>query len=257
MFFSFAGNKGLCGKPLDTECSSPYNISQEPMENSKKKSSKFLYIVAAVVAALAAVLIILGVIIFLNRRRKKKQSLLSAEPGPTSLQMRSGFQESERGQGSYHSQNRAAKRMIHTTKLSFLRDDKEKFELQDLLKASAEILGSGCFGGSYKTLLSNGSIMVVKRFKHMNNADIEEFQEHMKRLGRLNHENLLPIVAYYYRKEEKLFVCDFVEKGSLAAHLHGIKYFLSLLHSPYILLLNNSFFFWLKICVLYIHILRS
>nr|AAC67207.1 putative receptor-like protein kinase [Arabidopsis thaliana] len=218
----FEGNKGLCGKPLDTKCSSPYNHSSEPKSSTKKTSSKFLYIVAAAVAALAASLIIIGVVIFLIRRRKKKQPLLSAEPGPSSLQMRAGIQESERGQGSYHSQNRAAKKMIHTTKLSFLRDDKGKFELQDLLKASAEILGSGCFGASYKTLLSNGSVMVVKRFKHMNSAGIDEFQEHMKRLGRLNHENLLPIVAYYYKKEEKLFVSDFVANGSLAAHLHGI-----------------------------------
>ncbi|CAA0359360.1 unnamed protein product [Arabidopsis thaliana] len=219
----FEGNKGLCGKPLDTKCSSPYNHSSEPKSSTKKTSSKFLYIVAAAVAALAASLIIIGVIIFLIRRRKKKQPLLSAEPGPSSLQMRAGIQESERGQGSYHSQNRAAKKMIHTTKLSFLRDDKGKFELQDLLKASAEILGSGCFGASYKTLLSNGSVMVVKRFKHMNSAGIDEFQEHMKRLGRLNHENLLPIVAYYYKKDEKLFVSDFVGNGSLAAHLHGHK----------------------------------
>ncbi|KAG7636007.1 putative pollen receptor-like kinase 2 RLK-Pelle-LRR-III family [Arabidopsis thaliana] len=219
----FEGNKGLCGKPLDTKCSSPYNHSSEPKSSTKKTSSKFLYIVAAAVAALAASLIIIGVVIFLIRRRKKKQPLLSAEPGPSSLQMRAGIQESEKGQGSYHSQNRAAKKMIHTTKLSFLRDDKGKFELQDLLKASAEILGSGCFGASYKTLLSNGTVMVVKRFKHMNSAGIDEFQEHMKRLGRLNHENLLPIVAYYYKKEEKLFVSDFVANGSLAAHLHGHK----------------------------------
>lgn len=224
---SLAGNKGLCGKPLDTECYSPYNHSPEPKASSKKKSSKFLYIVAALVAAVLAILIILGLIILISRRRRKKQPLLSPEPGPSSLQRRAGIQESDNGQSSCHSQNRTAKRMIHTTKLSFLRDDKEKFELQDLLKASAEILGSGCFGASYKTVLSNGSMMVVKRFKHMNNAGFEEFQEHMTRLGRLKHANLLPILAYYYKKEEKLFVCDFVEKGSLAAHLHGIIWFFS------------------------------
>jgi hypothetical protein len=38
----------------------------------------------------------------------------------------------------------------------------------------------------------------------------------------LKHSNLLPLVAYYYRKEEKLLITDFVEKGSLAAHLHGM-----------------------------------
>lgn len=110
-----------------------------------------------------------------------------------------------------------------TTKLSFVRDDREKFDLQDLLRASAEILGSGSFGSSYKAALCGGATMVVKRFKQMNNVGKEEFQEHMRRLGRLRHPNLLPLVAYYYRKEEKLLIADFVQKGSLAVHLHGIN----------------------------------
>lgn len=59
----------------------------------------------------------------------------------------------------------------------------------------------------------------------MNNVGREEFHEHMRRLGRLRHPNLLPIVSYYYRKEEKLLVFDFVHNGSLASHLHGMCYF--------------------------------
>ncbi|CAH8354311.1 unnamed protein product [Eruca vesicaria subsp. sativa] len=217
----FEGNKELCGKPLVTECYSPYNLSGEPKASSKKKTSKFLYIVAAGVAAILALLILLGLIIVLCRRRRNKQPLMSPEPGPLSLQRRSGIHKGDKGQYSFRSKKRVAKRMIHTTELLFLRDDKGNFDLQDLLKASAEILGSGCFGASYKTLLLNGSMMVVKRFKHMDSAGPEEFQDHMKRLGRLNHENLLPVVAYYYKKEEKLFVCDFIENGSLATFLHG------------------------------------
>lgn len=54
-------------------------------------------------------------------------------------------------------------------KLSFVRDDRQRFDMQDLLKASAEILGSGSFGSSYKADLQSGPVMVVKRFKHMNN----------------------------------------------------------------------------------------
>ncbi|XP_022549992.1 pollen receptor-like kinase 2 isoform X2 [Brassica napus] len=99
--------------------------------------------------------------------------------------------------------------------------DSGSSSLQKRAGIQKEIMGSGCFGASYKTLLSNGSMMVVKRFKHMESAGSEEFQDNMKRLGRLNHENLLPIVAYYYKKEEKLFVSDFIDNGSLADTLHG------------------------------------
>lgn len=54
----------------------------------------------------------------------------------------------------------------------------------------------------------------------MNNVGREEFHEHMRRLGRLKHQNLLPVVAYYYRKEEKLLVAEYKEPGSLASRLH-------------------------------------
>ncbi|XVE86052.1 hypothetical protein DITRI_Ditri18aG0005400 [Diplodiscus trichospermus] len=105
--------------------------------------------------------------------------------------------------------------------LYFLRNDGERFELQDLLRACAEVLGSGGFGSSYKALLSNGQAMVMKRFRQMNNVGKEEFHAHMARLGRLSHPNLLSLVAFYYRKEEKLLVSDFVQNGSLVCHLHA------------------------------------
>ncbi|KAL1569895.1 non-specific serine/threonine protein kinase [Salvia divinorum] len=107
------------------------------------------------------------------------------------------------------------------TKLSFVDEGRLKFELQELMRASAEVLGSGNLGASYKALLVDGDAVVVKRFKHMNSIDREEFHEHMRRLGRLSHPNLLPLVAYLFRKEEKLLVFDFINNGSLAALLHG------------------------------------
>ena len=64
--------------------------------------------------------------------------------------------------------------------------------------------------------------MVVKRFKQMNNSGKDEFHDHMRKLGRLSHTNLLPLMAFYYTKEEKLLISDFVENGSLASHLHGM-----------------------------------
>jgi hypothetical protein len=105
-------------------------------------------------------------------------------------------------------------------KLTFLKDDIEKFDLQDLLTASAEVLGSGTFGSSYKAVVV-GQPVVVKRYRHMSNVGREEFHEHMRRLGRLKHPNLLPLAAYYNRRDEKHLVTEFAENGSLASHLHG------------------------------------
>lgn len=106
-------------------------------------------------------------------------------------------------------------------KLYFVRNGTERFELQDLLRASAEVLGSGSFGSSYKAILLSGPAMVVKRYMQMSNVGKEDFYEHMRKLGSLSHPNLLPLVAFYYKKEEKLLITDFAENGSLASHLHG------------------------------------
>jgi serine/threonine protein kinase len=62
---------------------------------------------------------------------------------------------------------------------------------------------------------------VVKRFKEMNGAARQDFNEHMRRLGRLSHPNLNPVVAYLYKKDEKLFVTEHKANGGLAAFLHG------------------------------------
>ncbi|KAJ1442519.1 Protein kinase domain [Sesbania bispinosa] len=204
---AFSGNEDLCGGPISA-CSS--------------KKSKTVTIVVAVVLVIVALIVIGAVILLILRRRRKQASEVSTENRPTSLQKTGGVSEegshrSSRSQGSTRSSSRKGDNM----KLSFVRDDREHFDLQELLRASAEILGSGCFSSSYKAALINGPSVVVKRFKQMNNVGREEFQEHMRRLGRLSHPNLLPLVSYYYRKEEKLLIGDFVQNGSLAAHLHG------------------------------------
>jgi hypothetical protein len=113
----------------------------------------------------------------------------------------------------------------------FIQEGRTRFEIEDLLRASAEVLGSGNFGSSYKATLCEGPAVVVKRFKDMNGVGREDFSEHMRRLGRLAHPNLLPLVAYLYKKEEKLLVTDYIVNGSLAQLLHGT-------------LLPQQHFFW-------------
>ena len=95
----------------------------------------------------------------------------------------------------------------------------------DNLDNLADLCGSVHSSASRANIQSRESLvrdtMVVKTFRQMNNVSKEEFCEHMVRLGRLSHSNLLSLVAFYYRKEEKLLVSDFVPNGSLASHLHG------------------------------------
>ncbi|XP_059641870.1 pollen receptor-like kinase 4 [Cornus florida] len=205
----FAGNLNLCGKPLD------------PCKVSKKHSFPKIAIIAVAAGVVALLLICLASYFF--RRRGTKTSKLG-QPKATKFQKKKHFAHKVVGKDValvQEQQNIYKIKNQEHGKLYFVRNDRERFELQDLLRASAEVLGSGSFGSSYKAVLLSGPAMVVKRFRQMSNVGREEFHEHMKRLGRLSHPNLLPLVAFYYKKEEKLLITDFVENGSLASHLHS------------------------------------
>lgn len=193
--------------------------------------------IIGIVAGVIILLVVIIIAIAFSQRRKKSQSSRDGDPVPVPSRadktaVRSDLDNMEKGSPATSGSTR---RVESGVKMTFMRDDVEKFELGDLLKASAEVLGSGYFGSSYKAALTTGKMMVVKRFKHMNNVGKEEFQEHMRRIGRLNHPNLLPLAAFYYRKEEKLLVADYIDNVNLAVHLHGmaLKYSLLLPHDQH------------------------
>lgn len=93
-------------------------------------------------------------------------------------------------------------------------DRKGHFELDDLLKASAEMLGKGSLGTVYKAVLDNGYAVAVKRLKDANPCGRKEFEQYMDVIGKLRHPNVVRLRAYYYAKEEKLLVYDYLPNGS-------------------------------------------
>lgn len=102
------------------------------------------------------------------------------------------------------------------------------FDLDDLLRASAEVLGNGKVGSTYKATLESGAVVAVKRVKNMNALSKKEFVQQMQLLGKLKHENLVKIVSFYYSKEEKLIIYEFLPNGSLVDLLHGeLRFFYS------------------------------
>ncbi|XP_077244627.1 leucine-rich repeat transmembrane protein kinase family protein [Tasmannia lanceolata] len=105
-------------------------------------------------------------------------------------------------------------------KMSFFEGVK-RFELEDLLRASAEMLGKGGFGTAYKAVLEDGNVVAVKRLKEIQIEGKREFEQHMQVLGRLRHPNVVALKAYYYARDEKLLVYDYMHNGSLFSTLHG------------------------------------
>ncbi|KAL0304119.1 UNVERIFIED_CONTAM: putative inactive receptor kinase [Sesamum radiatum] len=105
------------------------------------------------------------------------------------------------------------------SKLVFVEDANPKFELEDLLRASAEVLGKGTVGTSYKARLENGNTVAVKRLRDVS-VSFEDFQKHMNVIGKMRHENVDKPRAYYYSGDEKLLVYDCYDKPSLSDLLH-------------------------------------
>ncbi|XP_019096909.1 PREDICTED: pollen receptor-like kinase 4 isoform X2 [Camelina sativa] len=215
-----AGNKNLCGPPLSSCSGTSPNLPFSPTEKNKYQSF-FTAAIVLIVIGIILMIISLVVCVLHTRRRKCLSAYPSAGQERTEKYNYDQSADKENAVESVSSYTSRRGAVPDQSKLLFLQDDIKRFDLQDLLRASAEVLGSGSFGASYKTGIHSGQTMVVKRYKHMNNVGKEEFHEHLRRLGRLNHPNLLPIVAYYYRREEKLLIAEFMPNRSLASHLHA------------------------------------
>ncbi|XVF44740.1 hypothetical protein PTKIN_Ptkin02bG0148400 [Pterospermum kingtungense] len=95
------------------------------------------------------------------------------------------------------------------------------FDLKDLLRASAEGLGKGLFGNSYKAKLEGRPAVVVKRLRDLKPLSNEEFTKLLQIIANQKHPNLLPLLAYYYSKDEKLFLYRYAKNGNLFNRLHG------------------------------------
>uniref|UniRef100_A0ACD5YKK9 Uncharacterized protein n=1 Tax=Avena sativa TaxID=4498 RepID=A0ACD5YKK9_AVESA len=94
------------------------------------------------------------------------------------------------------------------------------FNLDNLLKASAEVLGKGTVGTSYKATLESGDQLVVKRLRAVD-LPKEEFELRVTVIGAIQNKHIAPLQWYYYSKDEKMLVYNIFPMGSLAHALHG------------------------------------
>lgn len=235
---SFEGNLELCGPPLracnssffpppETPSTSP-TVPSSPAQQSKRRLST-AGIVGIAVAGFVFILILLILLVLCLRKRsrpsgsnppKTAAAVRGAEAGGTSSSKDDmpggGGIDGERNKLVFLDDNAGGEGAAGSTSAAY------RFDLEDLLRASAEVLGKGSVGTSYKAVLEEGTAVVVKRLKEVV-AGKREFEAVLEVLGRCRHDNVVAPRAYYYSKDEKLLVLEYLPAGSLSALLHGSR----------------------------------
>ncbi|XP_020186337.1 probable inactive receptor kinase RLK902 [Aegilops tauschii subsp. strangulata] len=227
---AFSGTT-LCGAPLspcaNTSPPSPLPLPP-PASSEDSKSSKLSTAAIAGIAAgaVAALLVVLAVIFFMLcfRRGKTNKADTSTETAAYGDEDASPETVSvARAEKSGVKASRSSKPTASDAKkLVFVGGEPEvAYELESLLHASAEVLGKGWLGTTYRATLEGGvAVVTVKRLREVPIPE-KEFRGTVAALGALRHESLVPLRSYFYSKEEKLIVYDFVSAKGLSSLLHG------------------------------------
>ncbi|KAL0304374.1 UNVERIFIED_CONTAM: putative inactive receptor kinase [Sesamum radiatum] len=177
-----------------------------PTAVPKKHSSKFSEpaILGIVIGSCAAAFVLIALLLIVTYRKKKDDESIT---------------------GVSHKKEKSTKRTAsehqdENGRVIFFEGCNLVFDLEDLLRASAEVLGKGTFGTTYKAALEDSTTVAVKRLKEVI-VGKRDFEQQMEVVGNIRHENVAPLRAYFYSKDEKLMVYDYYNQGSVSALLHA------------------------------------
>ncbi|KAH9712054.1 putative inactive receptor kinase [Citrus sinensis] len=260
---SFSMNPNLCGKVINKACRprSPFfespNATSPPRPLGQSAQSQGILVLSppsprndhkrrGLILGLSigfAVLVSFLVCIFLLIRRSS-EGRNSKEPSTASFNEGTTYPEPESSRTANTTQVGECKIKVETKankvqveemaigsqtvikrsgSLVFCAGESEVYSLEQLMRASAELLGRGSIGTTYKAVLDNHLIVTVKRFDANKTADTsaEAFEQHMEAVGGLSHPNLVPIRAYFQAKGERLVIYDYQPNGSLFNLIHA------------------------------------
>ncbi|KAK3003206.1 hypothetical protein RJ639_019186, partial [Escallonia herrerae] len=219
----FSGNPNLCGFPLQTTCPEPE--AQNPRVFSNPENPKNLNSAngfaerdkvrsgSVAVPLISGVSVVVGVVFVSVWAYRKKWRFMEGNNGKEKLGGNdvSVTQVSEEGQ-----------------KGKFVAlDEGFGLELEDLLRASAYVVGKSRSGIVYRVVAGTGSggagaVVAVRRLSEGDATwRFKEFESEVEAIGRVHHQNIVRLRAYYYGNDEKLLVSDLVRNGSLYSALHG------------------------------------
>ncbi|XP_038883028.1 probable inactive receptor kinase At5g67200 [Benincasa hispida] len=247
---SFFWNPDLCGEIVNKACRSPapffeasnatppsipsvqsaqsQDVLLSPVTHVKHKETGMI-----LGLSVGAAVLIAGVLCFYVAARTQRGQTASKRAMPqfeteTTFSTASAINDRVDGNGEFQVKVKESEQMPKAQKsgnLIFCEGEAELFSLEQLMRASAELLGRGTMGTTYKAVLCNQLIVTVKRLDATKTAatSSEVFDRHLGAVGALRHPNLVPVRAYFQAKGERLVVYDYQPNGSLYNLIHGSR----------------------------------
>ncbi|CAA7032752.1 unnamed protein product [Microthlaspi erraticum] len=226
---SFTGNIALCGDQIQNSCRQKNETSKPsaiPVAKKQSKTELIGIIAGSIGGGILLLLVPLLLICLVQRLRRSKPKREERRSKAVAESEGGGTTTSDRKNKSFSWERGGSEEKESVGTLVFLgrsESDIMRYTMDDLLKASAETLGRGTLGSTYKAVMESGFIVTVKRLKDSGFPQMEAFKRHIEILGRLKHHNLVPLRAYFQAKEECLLVYDYFPNGSLFSLIHGSK----------------------------------
>ncbi|KAF3773870.1 putative inactive leucine-rich repeat receptor-like protein kinase [Nymphaea thermarum] len=214
---AFVGNPLLCGFPLQNPCRKPSNATVIQPESAILVAStpedgwngrrRVVSGAAIVLVAVSAA----GVLLVWWRKGWR-------------WQRRGGGGFGEKGGGLPLKEGYLPRNADEGPNGSFcILDEGFGVEMEELLRASAYVVGKGSSGIVYKVVLgpARREAVAVRRLAEGGWQRFREFEAEVEAVGRLRHANVVRLLAYYWAPDEKLLIYDYIPNGSLHSALHG------------------------------------
>ncbi|CAN4120148.1 unnamed protein product [Withania somnifera] len=232
---SYMDNPLLCGAPLAKKCSSLSENSESADHDKPKNSLSRDEILMFSGYFLIGLALVLGILLCIYKTRKQKQKKKESRTDAmrkvasldhytfTSMEQSKKNTSNSDLSSAVTSSNESNTAVSQSLVVLMSPEANNGLRFENLLKAPAELLGRGKHGSMYKVMCEDPKItLAVKRIKDWSISG-NEFKKRMQKLDQIRHPNVLPAVAFYSSRQEKLLVYEYQNNGSLLLHLQGIQ----------------------------------
>ena len=211
---SFEGNPGLCGPPLQRQCSNQPGITHSSTLGKSLNKKLIVGLIVGICFVTGLILALLTLLWICKRR-----ILPRGESEKSNVETISCTSNTD-----FHSGNDRDTRsmvVVFPGNTNGIKD----LTISEILKATdnfnqENIIGCGGFGLVYKAVLENGTKLAIKKLSGDLGLIEREFKAEVEALSTAQHKNLVSLQGYCMYEGIRLLIYSYMENGSLDYWLH-------------------------------------